>query len=1548
MNIRLAAWTLIFSLCILSVPMTGRTKDAETRITEVSDMGDFLAAAEAETKENDSGLEKACTQASPKSRREAAEECEKMEESWQTRRLLVIADKPFDSVGAKHVISGYGTMHVLDYESVDEAKHAYALLRNVPGILAEPDLYFEGDAELMEEPAQGELLRDSFQTKERVPKDEAILAAVLDTGYDLNGCQTDRIAQGVDLTASSTVQDVNGHGTAMANIILEHTQECVMVLPIKTADENGRTSALRLYLGIRYAIEHGADVINISMSAYRTTDSEVVQAAICEAKQKGIFVVVSAGNAGQETKDFSPANIEEAIVVSAVDGKEKIAEYSNYGSDIDYCSYGSLTVSGLERKEVKTEGTSVAAALVSAAIAEQKAYDSNRSYEELIGALNRKVKDLGETGKDAYYGMGLLIPGSLRPQEDQTEEKKEGLLNFDWKQRPREEFNRLIGTATNMERRIFLDRLKERERQELLLMDTLFSEEVIYSEHEFDENGKETELLRMKGKLYDLVMQGDLPDEYEIQAKKYHIFAYGSNTGTRSCIKLDTGANDQDAVIYCWMRDKSSDNQNNGTYGITFAAGKSAYDFSESTHRIENCDSADSGNPVVWRLKIRNVKIAKPADTALNYDNTLWNTRNDQMSGTTASGWKAHYWYVYHYQVKPASDAARQNAYGDGRYHGGFWDLKDASGKKCGKTVVTTSVDIGSRDLYTHDKRDGITYRLPLVRHTNTPSVQKITDTFPTCTRQGEFHTETTYTCGGCDRKWVEKGSLQNLQRLEHSFREKTAEDHGIPYGKRWDECSRNCGGTDVNGVYWQRNIRYLQPVRFWEMGTDGSYNTNPSGEDRTDTYYAEKETVPAWSRTPSEEFQTGVLTSFPAPANATYRNVYIPRKRYTVRYNGNGAERGSMLPQTVYCGELFDLRENGFQRTGYQFAGWSRTPDGETEQETSVKNLSLTHGETVLLYAKWKPEVFQITLDNQGANQEPGTMAVYQRYAEGYYKNRALSETFADQKITIPQKVRTDAALENCPRKQKFLGYFTKQNGRGYQVAEPDGHLIADINRLGQYRFFQKDSTVYAQWEDMYAVSFDPNLSDSDLKLIGVNEQGTKIKEPVLCPNTRWKAKGEKITVSCGAAVVKNKGYADIYRFKGWSLTPKISSDQELVLSADRLACTFRDDKDVTLYAQWEKDLAVAYIGNEQTKGRDRLEKIEAVTDTCVFAGNHFAKKLQKPTVDIKTGEKETAEQGVCTETIPCSFQGWSLAKDQKEQKPEEIYEAKGDALPVSTILSAARKRSEERTGEGLTFGVPAADFGTYDAADSSAGADHMDGGVTLTEKTPVINLYAVWDLYPQIHAADLYLPLSDANAGILTQEYLLSFALATDEELKSDANKDGRIKPGEDETQGTSFTIPDYQASEFIGAEQEMSVSITYRAEDAAGNVTEKLITIHLADTSGTSYETGKVRFISSEHIGTLAKNSVWRSGDYAEKLAYVLGNKKSGGEYTKITPLQKAFGIKPVLKPGSGTWDHVQEIWEFSHDQVMEIQQYAEQNGAEDPPGNFLQKFGHCRVF
>ena len=192
------------------------------------------------------------------------------------------------------------------------------------------------------------------------------------------------------------------------------------------------------------------------------------------------------------------------------------------------------------------------------------------------------AEDQGEPGKDAIYGNGLILPDSLKmpdntqkdtgeDENDNAGKKKEsGLLSCDWKHISAEEFNQHIGNATNIERRVFLDRLSEEEKRQLFSMNTLFSEEVIYSEHSFDGNGNETELLRREGRLYDILTKGDLANEYEIQAQNYHVFAYGSRTGTRSCIKLDTSANQNNAVIYCWMKDRSSDNQNSGEYGITF------------------------------------------------------------------------------------------------------------------------------------------------------------------------------------------------------------------------------------------------------------------------------------------------------------------------------------------------------------------------------------------------------------------------------------------------------------------------------------------------------------------------------------------------------------------------------------------------------------------------------------------------------------------------------------------------------------------------------------------------------------------------------------------------------------------------------------------------------------------------------------------------------------------------------------------------------------------------------------------------------------------
>ena len=119
--------------------------------------------------------------------------------------------------------------------------------------------------------------------------------------------------------------------------------------------------------------------------------------------------------------------------------------------------------------------------------------------------------------------------------------------------------------------------------------------------------------------------------------------------------------------------------------------------------------------------------------------------------------------------------------------------------------------------------------------------------------------------------------------------------------------------------------------------------------------------------------------------------------------------------------------------------------------------------------------------------------------------------------------------------------------------MAEKDGSLTANINDAGDYKYFSGHGSVYAKWEDMYAVQFHPNLSEADRKLLTGQEEGEVYDEPVVCPFTRWKEKGGSITIGFGEAVVKNKTFADIYRLKGWSLTPEIESDDEIVLSKDR-----------------------------------------------------------------------------------------------------------------------------------------------------------------------------------------------------------------------------------------------------------------------------------------------------------------------------------------------------------------------------------------------------------
>ena len=1542
---KMLAWFFVCSLCIISAVPDGYAKEKRQKEPKVQNVQLLQEESEVQNvqmvqEEKDvievddlDGLREAVDVVT------ADDELSEEQNPWQNKRLLVKSEAEFDTMGAEHVICGYDQMYILDYVSEEAAKAAYEKLKDMPGLLVEADSTYSGMSEETEEAfLETKAAADFSGTKEEPSllksgemdtglnsdhkndkSGSTVCAAVLDTGYDSSSYGTERIMGGTDIEASGAVSDEHGHGTIMANIILRHTSDCVHVMPVKVADENGRTSSLKLYMGIRYALENGADIINISMGTSQGAGSEVVAEAIRQARQEGVFVVVSAGNAGQDTASFSPANVEEAIAVAAVNADGSHMSYSNYGDGVDYCSYGKLKVPGLNGEITEYSGTSVSAAIVSAVIAEQKVMGKEDSYEEVIARLDEEAKDLGETGRDVYFGKGLLSPEGIDALEEEDEKTElPELLTCDWKELSEERLNELITEADELVVRRFLDQKSKDEQEEILKRAS-----VLQNDHVEIVCGMDgTEQYRNVDTLYNY-LYSDRFDAYYVQKKiSGTYYMYIQNAARK--VYLTTNKNGTKCTLQVKFSDTKTNPADNPTITVS---GTSAGAFNLAKASVDGVKTFtdDNGNVnTIGQVGVVGIEVKKRA--------------HSKITG----------------QKKTISLNESQ---GSDLWSGGFTGM---GSNKCADTESTgCKLMVGIGDLALNNDNKVQTYQINITNYDASDwgtwtKWSVLQNAF--CYQAGMRQHTHSKTCSNCGKTVDTETKAETIPQLAHNFTNAQwiyANNNNIAGGERWLQCNYGCGaaagsdGYDVNHVFWKKDYQYLQRIFFRYMNVDGKY---PAYTALADGYFPAGAWIQGFSYTETEKSEYKNTPGFAGYAVSNKANtiyVDVPRKKYSVVYDGNGADYGAVPSQDIYCGQVFDLHKNGFERTGYEFLGWSKSSDGTVIKGEGCKNLSYQDGAVVTLYAQWKLTPIRITLDSQGADLDSGTKYVFERYAAGYYENQSMTSKFAGNRVQIPKKQRKDSSAAGGLRMQQFMGYFTKREGKGDQMVQKDGFLLAYINGMGAYRYFKEDSTVYAHWQDMYAVQFDPNLSEADMLILSRGADGEIYDTPVLCPYTRWAGQGEEMTVSLGEAVVQNELFADIYRFLGWSLTPSIDSPEEIVLSKEKPAYTFTAWKDITLYAQWDTSFAVAYVGNGQSSGVDYVEIADLVSDIYTFRDNdetdavhYFTKEVQKPAMDTASGQMQNEDGKPYMEQVPYRFLGWSMIKEKSVQDLQEIYTAEDSDLTGCALVAKAKAFAAKGIGEGISFGSPFPDFG----ADSKPYASEE---VCFSEDMPVITLYAVWDQYPQIQAADLYVPLSDAQRGILTEQYFLKRAKATDEEQKSETNAEGILKAGTDTVYHTSFTLLDYREDEFTKATEEMSLTLTYRAEDNTGNTTEKMIRVYLVDTSGKIYDTGKVRFISEKYADTLAADSVWRSGAYADKLAKVLGNKKTGEEYTKVTPIQQALGVKSVLKPGSGTWDHVQEVWEFTHEQVLKIQDYVKTSGVGGDPSGFLELFGHCRV-
>jgi subtilisin family serine protease len=230
---------------------------------------------------------------------------------------------------------------------------------------------------------------------------------VLDTGYNFVDMtpDVDDVGNGVDDDGDTFVDEMVGHGTFLAGLVAMVAPDA-WILPVKVLDSDGITTAFRLAQGIYHAVEQGADVVNISISA--VDENLIVATAVGYARQSGAVVVASAGNSDTDEPERYPASEDGVIGVAATDAGDDKSVFSNYGDWIALSAPGTAIVSTVPGDEFgEGDGTSMAAGLVSGAAALLKAADNELTPGEIESALFQTAEAIAGFDDDEM-GAGRL------------------------------------------------------------------------------------------------------------------------------------------------------------------------------------------------------------------------------------------------------------------------------------------------------------------------------------------------------------------------------------------------------------------------------------------------------------------------------------------------------------------------------------------------------------------------------------------------------------------------------------------------------------------------------------------------------------------------------------------------------------------------------------------------------------------------------------------------------------------------------------------------------------------------------------------------------------------------------------------------------------------------------------------------------------------------------------------------------------------------------------------------------------------------------------
>lgn len=292
------------------------------------------------------------------------------------------------------------------------------------------------------------------------PGGAGVVVAVLDTGvaYADHGrfrrspdFSQFQFVKGDDFVAGNAKpDDHNGHGTHVAGTIAEATNNGygltglaygVRVMPVRVLNSAGEGDASVIAQGVRFAVKHGARVVNLSLefsSDVTASDIPELLDALRYAHNRGVVVVAAAGNEGHSTIAY-PARAHAVVAVGASTEHGCLANFSNDGRGLTLVAPGGgadadlpgdpnchtdqpsgrdiyqVTYVGSSPRRFGIppgyEGTSMASPHVSATAAlviASGVLGARPTADQVVARLKATARKLGYAGDQRMYGAGLI------------------------------------------------------------------------------------------------------------------------------------------------------------------------------------------------------------------------------------------------------------------------------------------------------------------------------------------------------------------------------------------------------------------------------------------------------------------------------------------------------------------------------------------------------------------------------------------------------------------------------------------------------------------------------------------------------------------------------------------------------------------------------------------------------------------------------------------------------------------------------------------------------------------------------------------------------------------------------------------------------------------------------------------------------------------------------------------------------------------------------------------------------------------------------------